>query len=272
MKSLNKYFLLVVSSLFVTFNASAQGVFEYGTKKCKYTKIVPENKDRDWKKVGKDEYVPLSENAMLHQVAEKCSGWYFQPGIFGAYTNLTRDIDASTSVSAKGFSPKAELVIGYDFCTGHKDGAHPRNFAVSVEAKIQLTKVPTLHYQDLTYTKSGYVPTVGANLVLQLSKHKPWQVSLYGGAGYTRMTSYYPQATEVGSVDRTTHNTLAWEAGVQVLKRVKIGHSIGIKAGYEKIQTTHLGRGQVYLGFVWKFKPRHTSESKSYVEYYNAIH
>ena len=273
MKS-NKIFiaLVVLVSLFVTSNASAQGVFEYGTKKCKYTQIVPENKDRDWEKTGKNEYAPLSENARLHQVAEKCSGWYFQPGIFGAYTSLTQDIDANTSVSAKGFSPKAELVIGYDFCTGHKDGIHPRNFAVSVEAKIQLTKVPTLVYKDLTYTKDGYVPTVGANLVLQLSKHKPWQVAIYGGAGYTRLTSYYPQATEVGSVDRISHNTLAWEAGIQIMKRVKIGHSIGIKAGYEKIQTTKLGRGQFSIGLVWKFKKTHKSKSMSYGDYLRLTH
>ncbi len=271
MKS-NKIFALVVSSLFVTFNVSAQGVFEYGTKKCKYTQIVPENKNRDWKKTGKNEYTPLSENSKLHQIAEKCSGWYFQPGVFGAYTSLTQDVDANTSASAKGFSPKAELVIGYDFCTGHRNGVHPRNFALSVEAKVQLSNIPTLVYQDLTYTKSGYMPTVGANLVLHFTKHKPWQFSVYGGAGYTRMTSYYPQATEVGSVDRIKHNTLSYEAGIQLLKRIKIGHSIGIKAGYEKTQTTKLGRGQFFLGAVWKFKPKHTSESMSYGDYYRLTH
>ena len=271
MKSL-KYIALVVLSLFVTMNTAAQGVFEYGTKKCKYTSIVPENKDKDWKKTGKNEWTPLSENAQLHQVAEKCSGWYFQPGIFGAYTSLTQDIDANTSVSAKGFSPKAEIILGYDFCTGHRNGVHPRNFALSVEAKVQLSKVPTLRYQDLTYTKDGYVPTVGANLVLHFTKHKPWQFAIYGGAGYTRLTSYYPQATEVGAVKRIAHNTLSYEAGVQIMKRVKIGHSIGIKAGYEKIQTTHLGRGQFSIGFVWKFKKTHKSASMSYGDYYRLTH
>ncbi len=272
MKSKYFFLLVVLVSLFITSNASAQGVFEYGTKKCKYTSIVPENKDRDWTKTGKNEWTPLTENAMLHQIAEKCSGWYFQPGVFGAYTNLTQDIDANTSVSVKEFSPKAELVIGYDFCTGHRNGVHPRNFALSVEAKVQLTKIPTLRYQELTYTKDGYVPTVGANLVLHFTKHKPWQFSLYGGAGYTRLTSYYPQATEVGSVRRIAHNTLSYEAGVQIMKRVKIGHSIGIKAGYEKIQTTHLGRGQFSIGFVWKFKKTHKSKSMTYVEYYSLTH
>ena len=265
------FFLLVVLSLFATLNASAQGVFEYGTKKCKYTQIIPENKDKDWKKTGKNEYTPLSEDAMLHQVAEKCSGWYFQPGVFGAYTDLRQDIGSNT-ISTQEFSPKVELVIGYDFCTGHRNGNKPRNIALSVEAKVQLTKVPTLHYQDLTYTKSGYVPTVGANLVLQLSKHKPWQFAIYGGAGYTRLTSYYPQATEAGSVDRISHNTLAWEAGIQIMKRLKIGHSLGIKAGYEKIQTTKLGRGQFSLGVVWKFKPTHKSSSMSYGDYYRLTH
>lgn len=272
MKTSNIFFLLVVLSLFSTLNTAAQGVFEYGTRKCKFTQIVPENKDRDWKKTGKNEYTPLSENSRLHQVAEKCSGWYFQPGVFGAYTNLTQDIDANTSVSASGFSPKAELVIGYDFCTGHRNGNQPRNFAVSVEAKVQLTKIPTLVYQDLTYTKAGYMPTVGANLVLQFSKHKPWQFAIYGGAGYTRMTSYYPQATEVGSVDRIKHNTLSYEAGVQIMKRLKIGHSIGIKAGYEKTQTAHLGRGQFSVGLVWKFKKTHKSASMSYGDYYRLTH
>lgn len=272
MKPLNIFLLLVVLYLFSTLNTAAQGVFNYGTKKCKYTSIVPENKDRDWTKTGKNQWTPLTENARLHQVAEKCSGWYFQPGVFGAYTSLNQDIDASTSVSASGFSPKAELIIGYDFCTGHKDGVSPRNFALSVEAKVQLTKIPTLVYQDLTYTKAGYMPTVGANLVLQLSKHKPWQFSLYGGAGYTRMTSFYPQATEVGGVDKIKHNTLTYEGGIQLLKRLKIGHSIGIKAGYEKTQTAHLGRGQFNIGFVWKFKPRHKSASVSYGEYYRLTH
>ena len=272
MKTSNIFFLLVVSVLFSTMNTAAQGVFEYGTRKCKFTQIVPENKDKDWKKTGKNEYTPLSENSRLHQVAEKCSGWYLQPGIFGAYTNLTQDIDASTSVSAKGFSPKAEIILGYDFCTGHRNGVHPRNFALSVEAKVQLSKVPTLRYQDLTYTKDGYVPTVGANLVLHFTKHKPWQFAIYGGAGYTRLTSYYPQATEVGAVKRIAHNTLSWEAGIQLLKRVKIGHSIGIKAGYEYTQTTHLGRGQFSIGFVWKFKPTHKSKSMTYAEYYSLTH
>lgn len=272
MKSKYFFLLVVLVSLFSTMNTAAQGVFEYGTKKCKFTQIVPENKDRDWTKTGDNQWTPLTENARLHQIAEKCSGWYFQPGIFGAYTNLTQDIDANTSVSTKGFSPKAELVIGYDFCTGHRNGVHPRNFAVSVEAKVQLTKIPTLHYQDLTYTKSGYVPTVGANLVLHFTKHKPWQFAIYGGAGYTRMTSYYPQATEVGSVDRISHNTLAWEAGIQLLKRVKIGHSIGVKAGYEKTQTTHLGCGRIYLGVVLRIKKIHKSDSMSYIKYYNATH
>lgn len=271
MKSLN-IIALVISFLFLTLNASAQGVFEYGTKKCKYTQIIPENKESDWSKTGKNQWKPKSEDAMLHQIAEKCSGWYFQPGVFGAYTNITQDIDASTSVSAKGFSPKAELVIGYDFCTGHKDGVHPRNFAVSVEAKVQLTKIPTLVHKDLTHTKDGYMPTVGANLVLQFTKHKPWQFAIYGGAGYTRMTSYYPQATEVGSVDRIKHNTLSYEAGIQIMKRVKIGHSIGIKAGYEKTQTTKLGRGQISVGLVWKFKKTHKSNSMSYSDYYRLTH
>ncbi len=272
MKPSNIFFLLVVSALFITLNTAAQGVFEYGTKKCKYTALVPENKDRDWKKTGKNEWTPLSENSRLHQVAEKCSGWYLQPGIYGSYTNLTQNIDASTSVSASGFSPKAEIVIGYDFCTGHKDGVSPRNFALSVEAKVQLTKVPTLVYKDLTYTKAGYMPTVGANLVLQLSKHKPWQFAIYGGAGYTRMTSYYPQATEAGAVDKIKHNTLSYEGGIQLLKRLKIGHSIGIKAGYEHTQTAHLGRGQFSIGLVWKFKKTHKSKSMSYGEYYRLTH
>lgn len=271
MKS-NIFFFLVVSFLFVILNTSAQGVFKYGTKKCKYTALVPENKESDWKKTGDNQWTPLSENSRLHQLAEKCSGWYFQPGVFGAYTNLTQDIDANTSVSASGFSPKAELVIGYDFCTGHRNGVHPRNFALSVEAKVQLSKVPTLRYQDLTYTKDGYVPTVGANLVLHFTKHKPWQFAIYGGAGYTRLTSYYPQATEAGAVDKIKHNTLSYEGGIQIMKRVKIGHSIGIKAGYEHTQTAHLGRGQFNIGFVWKFKPRHKSASMSYGDYYRLTH
>ena len=240
-----------------------EGTFNYPTKKCKYTQIVPA--DNNWKKTSKNGYTPTSESALLYQKAEKCSGWYFQPGVFGGYTNLTHDEGGSSS----SFSARGELIAGYDFCFGHNAYGNPRNFAISLEAKLQVTNMPKLVYQDLTYIKSGYVPTIGGNVVFQLSKHKACQFAIFGGAGFTRLTSYYPNAGEK-SLDKLNHNTFSYEGGVQMLWRTKLGHSVGIKAGYEHVQTTHLGRGQAFIGVVWKMKKVHKSQKMTYADYYRA--
>lgn len=259
-------YILVVISILVSNNIFAQeGVFKYDTKKCKYTQIVPA--DNQWTKTSKNGYTPTSENALMYQKAERCSGWYVQPGVFGAFTQANHEVSSGEFQKKNELSARAELIFGYDFCFGHKDGDHPRNFAMSVEAKVQMTKMPNLIYEDLTYIKSGYVPTVGANVVFQFSKHKPYQIAAFAGAGYTRLTSYYPNANEK-ALDRLRHNTFSFEGGLQCLWRVKLGQSIGVKAGYEHVKTNMLGRGQVFVGVVYKFKKVHKSKTMTYRDYY----
>lgn len=260
-----KNIAIVAATLLVSNIAVAQSPFKYETKNCKFTQICPA--DTNWVKTSKSGYTPKSEDAMLYQKAEKCSGWYIQPGIFAGYTNLSHDgAGSSSSVSAR-----AELIGGYDFCFGHKDGDKPRNFAISLEAKIQLTNMPKLVYEDLTYVKSGYVPTVGANIVFQFAKHEKCQISAFLGAGYTRLTSYYPNAG-AKALDKLVHNTVNYEGGVQALWRTGLGHSIGVKAGYEHVTTNMVGRGQIFVGVVYKFKGSHKSHKMTYREYYNATH
>lgn len=255
---MNKKFFFIVILLTIVANASAQ--FSYKTKSCKFTEICPA--DSNWTLTADGNYMPLSENAQLYQKAERCSGWYVQPGVFAGYTNLSHSGAGSTN----SFSPRAEIVAGYDFCSGHG-----RNVALSVEAKIQLAHMPKLEYKDLTYVKSGYAPTVGANLVLQLSKHKRCQVAVFGGAGYTRLTSYYPHANEL-TLNKLVHNTVSYEGGIQMLWRTHLGHSIGVKAGYEHVSTMRVGRGQAFVGVVYKFKGAKKSHKMTYAEYYNATH
>jgi hypothetical protein len=72
------------------------------------------------------------------------------------------------------------------------------------------------------------------------------------------------------SLDKLNHNTFSYEGGVQMLWRTKLGHSVGIKAGYEHVQTTHLGRGQAFIGVVWKMKKVHKSQKMTYADYYRA--
>ncbi len=258
MKSI-KNIALVAATVLVSNAAFAQSPFHYDTHNCKYTQICPA--DTNWVKTGKNIYTPTSEDALLYQKAEKCSGWYFQPGVFAGYTNLSHEGAGSSS----SFSARAEIVAGYDFCFGHKS-----NVALSLEAKVQMTNMPKLVYEDLTYVKSGYVPTVGANIVLQLSKHSKCQFAVFGGIGYTRLTSYYPNAG-AKALDRLVHNTVNYEGGVQALWRTGLGHSVGVKAGYEHVTTNMVGRGQVFVGVVYKFKGTHKSHKMTYKSYYDAI-
>lgn len=263
------YFLLVIMILVSNFAFAQEGVFKYNTKKCKYTQIIP--LDNQWTKTSQNGYTPTSETALMQQKAEKCSGWYIQPGVFGAFTQANHEVADNSYQKKNEFSARGEIVIGYDFCFGHRNGDHPRNFAMSVEAKLQMTKMPDLVYEDYIYIKSGYVPTVGANIVLQFTKHKPYQFALFGGAGYTRVTSYYPEAN-AKAIDRLRHNTFSFEGGAQCLWRTKLGQSIGVKAGYEHVKDNKLGRGQVFVGVVYKFKKTHKSKTMTYRDYYLSTH
>lgn len=271
MKTLNIFFLLVIVLLVSNAVSAQEKVFSYDTKNCKFSQIVPENKGAEWEKTSKSGYTPLSENSKMHQVAEKCSGMYLQLGVGAGYTQVNQEISSGNFEKKNEISPRAEIIFGKDFCFGHKDGGSPRNFGMAVEIKAQLTKIPELRYEDLTYVKSGMVSTFGANLVFHFTKHQPWQVSAFGGAGYTRLTSYYPNANEK-SLDRLRHNTLSYEAGVQIVKRLKIGQSIGFKIGYEHTQTNMLGRGQFFVSAVWKIKKAHKSHTMTYGDYYRATH
>ena len=114
MKTL-KYIFTIVMLTLVANSAFAQ--FSFDTKKCKYTQLAMVNKS-EWSIQPNGEFAPKSENALLYQKAEKCSGWYIQPGAFASI------IDGSK------FAPMAEIIFGLDFCCGHSS-----NIAVSLEAK-----------------------------------------------------------------------------------------------------------------------------------------
>lgn len=243
--------LAVIIILVSTTSAMAQ--FSYSTKKCKYTEIRPVNKT-EWKHVSGTTYAPLTEEALMYQVTEKCSGWYGKISAGGTF-----------ETSKSKFAPMAELAAGYDFCFGHES-----NFGASVEAKAGISKMHGLIFKDLTEVKNKYMPYVGGNAYLHLSKHSKTMVSIYGGAAYARVSSLYPTETEETTVRKVGHNTLMIEGGAQAMWRVAYGQFIGVKAFYQNTATEHVNQAQVGVAVVYKFKKVYKSAPISFRDWQNA--
>lgn len=243
-----KNILLILVTLFSVINV-ANAQFSYSTKKCKYTEIRPVNKT-EWKHVTGTKYAPLSEDAIMYQITEKCSGWYGQIAAGG-----------TLETSKSKFAPMAELAAGYDFCFGHES-----NFGAAVEGKAGISKMHGLQFKDLTEVKAKVMPYVGANAILHLSKHSNTQISLYGGVAYARLSSEYP-TTEETHVRKVGHNTLMIEGGAQAMWRITYGNFIGVKAFYQNVSTEHVNQAQIGVSVVYKFKKVHKSSPISVRDY-----
>lgn len=245
--------LIIIIMMMVIAPAFGQ-TFEYSNNICRYTKLVPENKKVDWEKTSKTGYTPLHADARLHQAAEKCTGWYFQPSL-GVKMNVSPSQD---------FSPMVGMSVGYEIA---HFGKRPNNFGLAFEVEAKLEKNAEMWQEDLSYIKAGYIPTIGGKMLMHFTKHKPFQVAFFGGAGYTRLTSHYPNASDPKDVTYVKHNTLTFEGGIQMGIHV-MGHSPMMRIGVGSTQTAHVRNTYGFISVSVKFKKLHKSMSLTAGEYF----
>ena len=172
--------------------------------------------------------------------------------------------DFASSIDGSKFAPKDEIIFGYDCYCGRSS-----NIAVSLEAKAALQRFESENYDDLTMIKATYTPTFGGNVVLHLSKHCKTQFAIYGGAGYTRLSSDYATPEDGTYLKNVSHNTMSYEAGAQAMWRCKLGTMIGVKAGYNHTYTNHISQGMFSVGVVVKLKKVYKSRAIKYSDYVN---
>lgn len=247
---------LAVVNVFGAFaqeTSANKDVFEFDSKKCQYSKVVPANK-AEWNNLGNGQWEPKSETSDPYVIkkVEKCSTWFFELEAGGTY-----------NVDAKNFAPTGTLGFGYDFCFGHQS-----NFGAAVKGWVGISKVAEQSYMGevkdengtsvntLTTLQESWAPKAGVDVILHLSKHnkKGWHFSLYGGVGVSRNKSTYPMAENTTLLRESTHNTITVDGGMMLRKRVALGNEIGIKIGLENIQTEHLSQNAVSMTLVYTLK------------------
>ncbi len=258
MKATNIIFAATLAVVNV-FGAAAQetssnkDVFEFDSKKCQYSRVVPANK-AEWNNLGDGQWEPKDEKSDPYVIkkVEKCSSWFFEVEAGGTFNIETSNI-----------RPAATLGFGYDFCLGHES-----NFGLAVKGWVGVSHVDEQSYMGevkdkdgvsintLTTIQEGYAPKAGVDAILHLSKHnkKGWHFSLYGGVGVSRNKSTYPLAENTTLLRESTHNTVMYNGGVMLRKRVALGNEIGLKLGIENIQTEHLSQNAITATVVYTLK------------------
>lgn len=247
---------LAVVNVFGAFAQETSGnkdVFEFDSKKCQYSKIVPANK-AEWNNLGNGQWEPKSDTAdpFVIKKVEKCSTWFFE-----------LEAGASYNIDSKGINPAATIGFGYDFCLGHQS-----NFGLAVKAWVGIHKIDPQSYEGTIKDENGqsintlatleeaYAPKAGMDAILHLSKHnkKGWHFSLYGGVGVSRNKSLFPLAENTTLCRSVTHNTVMYNGGMMLRKRVALGNEIGLKVGFESVQTEHLSQNAITASVVYTLK------------------
>lgn len=291
MKTIVKNILIVII-LLVSNVANAQ--FSYDTKECKDSHIRPVNKS-EWVSVNGTKHRPAvkGSNPLIKEETELCSHFYGKAAVGVSYS-LTHSKIAPTGELAFGYEMcfglknnakaqiesiknRASLQIGQAINTQSaeaiaakaiqemdritEDHHNYSNLGLSFEVKAGITKMHGLEFEDLSTVKAAYAPYVGGNIYLHFNKHAKNMFSVYGGAAYTRLTSQYPvPESENNYVKEVGYNTISYEAGVQVMRKLSYGHKIGAKVFFNTTRVEIGSQDVVGVAFVYEINKVHKSK------------